>query len=163
MRATKALVAVLIGFCLTASSARAADTIAPGTKITMQNWQQYKDFMPQGLQTMLSGTTVWKVPADAVLEVGPTVDYPLPKSWYDAGEKYKNQTKLKKTDAGGYTLEGYQSGTPFPDYSEPDKAYKILYDLYYHYGGSIDYYQTDGYEIDRYQSAQINKSYQVFL
>ena len=128
MGAPRTLAIGLLGLCLMAQSARAADSTIPvGTRITPQNWQRYKDYMPQGLQTVLGGTTVWKVPADAVMEVGPTVDYPLPKSWYDASEKYKYQTKLKKLDTGGYTLEGYQAGTPFPDYSGPDEAYKIFY------------------------------------
>ena len=159
----RTLAAGLLGLCLIATSALAADTIPAGTKITPNNWQQYKDFMPQGLQMILGGSTVWKVPAGAVMEVGPTVDYPLPRSWYDATEKYKFQTRLKKLDSGGYTIEHYMAGTPFPDYSEPDKAYKILYNLYYHYSGSIDYYETDGYEIDRYLSDYKNVSYQVFL
>jgi Protein of unknown function (DUF1329) len=91
------------------------------------------------------------------------VDYPLPKSWYEASEKYKNQTKLVKLDTGGYSLEGYRAGTPFPDYSGPEEAYKILYNLYYHYSGSINHYESDGYELDRYLSETKSLSYQVFL
>ncbi len=156
----------LIGFVflfLMAAGAWAGSDIPAGTRITPQNWQQYKDFMPQGLQTVLAGTTVWKVPPDAVMEVGPLVDYQLPRSWYEATEKYKNQTKLVKLDTGGYTVEGYQAGTPFPDYSGPEEAYKILYNLYYHYGGAIAHYESDGYEIDRYLNGYKNLSYQVFL
>jgi hypothetical protein len=97
------------------------------------------------------------------MEVGPLVDYKLPRSWYDASEKFKNQTKLVKLPTGGYTLEGYQAGTPFADYSGPDEAYKILYNLYYHYSGSIDHYESGGYEIDRYLSEYKNLSFQVFL
>src|SRR5215469_1341838 len=156
-------VLVLLVLCVRVPFARAAETIPAGTKITPQNWQQYKDLMPQGLQTILSGTTVWKLPADAVMEVGSLVDYPLPATWYDATEKYKNQARLKKLDSGGYTIEGYQAGTPFPDYSGPDKAYKILYNLYYHYSGSINYYQSESFEIDRYLSDYVNGSFQVFL
>src|SRR5262245_20173819 len=102
----KTVAAVVVVLCLMVSSVWGADTIPVGTKITPQNWQQYKDFMPQGLQIILSGTSVWKVPADAVMEVGPLVDYRLPESWYDATEKYKNQARLRKLDNGGYTLEG---------------------------------------------------------
>jgi hypothetical protein len=154
----------LLALCLIASSARAGDdTIPPGTRITPQNWRKYKDFMPQGLQTILSGRTMWKVPADAVMEVGPLVDYPVPKGWSDATEKYKGQTRLIKLDTGGYTLEGYQAGTPFPDYSDPDSAYKILYNLYYHYGGSIAHYESTAYEIDRYINTSNSLSFQVYL
>ena len=163
MGARRLLVISFVGLLLIASSGWSADdNIPPGTKITPQNWQKYKDYMPQGLQIILSRTTLWKVPEDAVMEVGPLVDYPLPRSWYEASEKYKNQTKLVKLPTGGYTLEGYQAGTPFPDYSGPDKAYKILYDLYYHYSGSVNHYESRGYEIDRYMSEYQNSSYQVF-
>ena len=164
MGALKTLFIGLLGLCLMASFARAADdTIPVGTKITPQNWEKYKDYMPQGLQTIFRGTTVFKVLSDAVMQVGPLVDYPLPKSWYEASEKYKNQTKLVKLDTGGYTLQGYQAGTPFPDYSGPDEAYKILYNLYYHYSSSINHYESDGYELDRYLSETKNRSFQVFL
>jgi len=50
----RTLAAGLLGLCLIATSALAADTIAVGTKITPQNWQQYKDLMPQGLQVVAS-------------------------------------------------------------------------------------------------------------
>jgi hypothetical protein len=164
MGARKTLAIALLALCLMVPSARAADdTIPVGTRITPQNYQKYKDFMPQGLQIILSGTSVWKVPSDAVMEVGPLVDYRLPPSWYDASEKYKYQTKLEKLNTGGYTIEGYQAGTPFPDYSGPDEAYKILYNLYYHYGGAISHYESDGYELDRYLNIAPSLSYQVFL
>ena len=164
MGALKRLVIGLLGLCLMASLAWAAeDTIPLGTKITPQNWEKYKDYMPEGMQTIFRGSTVWKVPSDAVMEVGPLVDYPLPKSWYNASEKYKNQTKLVKLASGGYTIEGYQSGTPFSDYSGPDEAYKILYNLYYHYGGAIAHYESSSYEIDRYLNNAPGLSYQVFL
>ena len=29
--------------------------IPPGTKITMQNWQQYKQFMPEGMVALFEG------------------------------------------------------------------------------------------------------------
>jgi hypothetical protein len=164
MRALKTLVVGLFVLSVMVSAARAADdTIPPGTRITAQNWQKYKDFMPRGLQTILSGTTQFKVPSDFAMEVEPLVDYPLPKSWYDASEKYKNQAKLVKLPTGGYTIEGYRAGTPFPDYSGDGEAYKILYDLYYHYGGSIARYESDGFEIDRYLNSARNLSYQVYL
>jgi hypothetical protein len=44
-----------------------------GTKITTQNWQQYKAFLPLGMQKLFAGVYSWKIPSDAVLEVGPTI------------------------------------------------------------------------------------------
>ena len=51
----------------------------PGTVITMQNWQQYKDVMEQGLQILFSGQYFWKFPADFQMEICQTHDFPLPK------------------------------------------------------------------------------------
>ena len=36
------------------ASADSSDTIAPDTKITLQNWQNYKTFLPIGVQAMFS-------------------------------------------------------------------------------------------------------------
>jgi hypothetical protein len=44
-----------------------------GTKITTQNWQQYKAFLPLGMQKLFAGVYYWKIPPEAVLEVGPAV------------------------------------------------------------------------------------------
>ena len=52
-----------------------------GTKITTQNWQQYKNFLPLGMQKLFAGIYYWKIPPDAVLEVGPAVHDFLLKSW----------------------------------------------------------------------------------
>lgn len=150
----KKLMLGLVGLSLIASAAWAADAkgpaIAPGTVITAQNWQHYKDFMPIGLQTILQGNTVWKLPPDCEMDVGPTVDYPLPESYWDATEKYKNQTRLVRLSTGGYTIQGYHAGAPFPDYSGPDAGYKILYNVYYHYPGVVEYNIGFGDQIDRY-------------
>src|SRR6185437_16755963 len=37
-------------------------TIAPGTHINAQNWQQYKDFMPVGMQQLWAGKSFWHLP-----------------------------------------------------------------------------------------------------
>src|ERR1700739_3278738 len=36
-----------------------SQTIPPGTKITLQNWKQYKNFMPVWLQAAYSGDYHW--------------------------------------------------------------------------------------------------------
>jgi len=147
-----------------AQAMAAPATIPPGTRINAQNWQQYKDFFPEGIQVVLSGNhPVWKLPADWEIDVGPTIEYPLPKSFLQATEKYSGQARLKKLDNGAYTIENYTAGTPFPEISGPDAAYKLLYDQYYHYSGAMDYYASTGYEIDRYGNKTTNESYQVYL
>ena len=74
-----------------ASSAQPDDAIAPGTRITMQNWQTFKQFMPDGMVALFQGTYFWKMPADVSMEVGPTVTYPLPKNYLEATAKYSSQ------------------------------------------------------------------------
>jgi hypothetical protein len=102
------LVATL-ALCLSVMPARAAQLDQPplpvGTTITMSNWQKYQSYMPQGIIEMWSGRHPWKLPADAAMEVGPTVEYPNPKWWYEATEKYKGQTRLVK-----WTPAAIQSG-----------------------------------------------------
>src|SRR5690348_13025015 len=58
-----------------------SETIAPGTHINMQNWQQYKKFMPVGLWVLFGGNQHWKLPANAELEVGAPTHIPLPKKY----------------------------------------------------------------------------------
>src|ERR1700736_3553623 len=50
-------------------------TIPPGTKITMQNWQQFKQFMPVGMIALFEGKYYWKMPSDVEIDVGPTVNH----------------------------------------------------------------------------------------
>src|SRR5580698_1445532 len=75
------------------ASPASGDTIPPGTAITMANWQNFKQFMPDGMVALFEGTYSWKMPADVRMEVGPTVLHPLPKNYLDATEKYSNQVK----------------------------------------------------------------------
>lgn len=156
---------VLLTIGVSAAQVMAAPaTIPPGTKINAQNWEQYKDFFPEGIQVVLSGKhPVWKLPPDWEVDVGPTIDYPLPKSFLEASEKYNGQARLKKLDNGAYTIENYTAGIPFTDISGPDAAYRLLYDQYYHYSGAMNYYRSTGHEVDRYGNRTSLDSYQVYL
>src|SRR5215471_1857749 len=73
----------LILLALPAAAQEPAPLVQPplpvGTKITQQNWQQYKSYMPQGLIEILGGTHPWRLPPDFVMEVGPNREYPNPK------------------------------------------------------------------------------------
>src|SRR5579859_6973999 len=62
-------------------AADSPDTIPPGTKINMSNWQNYKKFMPVGLWTLWEGKQFYKLPPEAELVVGPTTSIPLPKKY----------------------------------------------------------------------------------
>jgi hypothetical protein len=69
-------------------AASATDLIPSGTSITMQNWQLYKQFMPDGMVALFEGKYFWKMPADVEMEVGPTVIHPLPSGYIEATEKF---------------------------------------------------------------------------
>ena len=117
----------------TGTAPAAGDTIAPGTTITGQNWQQYQQFMPDGMVALFQGKYFWKIPPDVQMEVGPTVIHPLPKTYMEATEKYSAQVKLVDLPDGGLTLSGYQGGIPFPSPAEPHQGWKVLANLWYRY------------------------------
>ena len=111
----------------------AGDSIPLGTSITMQNWQQYQQFMPEGMAAFFQGKYFWKMPSDVEMEVGPTVIHPLPKGYVEATEKYSGQVKVVELPDGGLTLTGYQGGIPFPNPAEPHRGWKVLANLWYRY------------------------------
>jgi hypothetical protein len=113
--------------------ASAAGGIPDGTRITVQNWQQYRQFMPDGMAAFFEGRYFWKMPADVAMDVGPTMIHPLPKGYVEATEKYASQVKIVELPGGGLTLEGYQGGIPFPNPQEPHKGWKILANLWFRY------------------------------
>ena len=108
-------------------------TIPPGTVITTSNWQQFRDFMPDGMAALFEGKYLWKMPADVEMDVGPTLINPLPKGYLDATERYSNQVKLIELLDGGLTISGYQGGIPFPEPAEPHRGWKILANFWYRY------------------------------
>ena len=86
-----------------------------GTKITTQNYQQYKAVLPLGMIKLFEGQYFWKIPPDAVLEVGPThLGSRLP-SFQAATEKYSSQVEVKLLPNGHYQLLNFHGGVPFPN------------------------------------------------
>jgi hypothetical protein len=108
-------------------------SVPPGTTITMQNWQSFKQYMPDGMVAMFEGRSAWKMPDDVVMEVGPPLEYPLPKNYLEATEKYSSQIKIIELPDGGLTLKGYRGGVPFPTPQDPHKGWKVLANLWYRY------------------------------
>jgi len=92
----------------------------------MQNWQQYQQFMPDGMAALFQGKYFWKMPADVKMDVGPTLIHPLPKGYVEATEKYSAQTKVVAMPDGGLTLTGYQGRIPFPNAADPHQGLKVL-------------------------------------
>jgi hypothetical protein len=111
------------------------DSIPVGTQITIGNWDKYQRFMSVGLRSLMSQKYFWKVPAEAVLEVAPTVKIGLPRKYREDTEKYRNQVKLVPQGSGGYSVSGYVAGLPFPDIDpkDPLAGVKLIYDNYYNY------------------------------
>jgi hypothetical protein len=114
-------------------SATAANPIPPGTVITMANWSNYRQFMPDGMIALFDQKYFWKMPPDVRMEVGPVVMHPLPKTYVEATEKYANQVKLIELPNGGLTLQGYRGGMPFPNPADPHKGWKVLSNVWYRY------------------------------
>ena len=106
--------------------------------ITMSNWQQYKQFMPLGMQKLFEGVYFWKMPSDVSMEIGPAVyNTFLPKTWVEATEKYGSQTEVGILPNGHYVLKNYHGGTPFPNPQEPNKGWKILANVFWAYVPSV--------------------------
>ncbi len=54
----------------------------------MENWRNYRQFMPDGMIGLFEGKYFWKMPQDIKMELGPAIIYPLPKGYREITEKY---------------------------------------------------------------------------
>jgi len=115
--------------------ADSAATIAPGTRITLENWTKYRRFMPIGMQALFSGHYAWKIGSgpEYAMEVGPTIPIPLSRKYRADTEKYSGKVRLKQVSSGGYTVENYVAGVPFPNPTEPELGIKLMYDVWFPY------------------------------
>jgi Protein of unknown function (DUF1329) len=107
--------------------------IAPGTRITIANWQNYQKYMPLGMIDLFKGTYFWQIPQDVEIDVGPMVSYPLPHFYVGATEKNSGQVRVVHLADGNNDIANYTGGEPFPSPQEPDKGYKLLTDLWFAY------------------------------
>src|ERR1700752_851000 len=69
------------------------DTIPIDTKIAMQNWQQYRQFMPDGMIALFEGKYFWKMPAAGEMNSAPPRAFAPPPGYIAATEKYGRQTR----------------------------------------------------------------------
>jgi Protein of unknown function (DUF1329) len=117
------------------TSAGSNDRIPEGTRITLQNWHQYQRFMPVGMQAMFSGTYFFKIGSqpEYSIDVGPTIHIPLSKKYQSDTEQYSNQVRLRKVETGGYTIDNYMAGVPFPNPTGPETGTKVMYDVWFPY------------------------------
>jgi Protein of unknown function (DUF1329) len=127
------------------------DTIAPGTVINMQNWQQYKKFLPVGLWTIIRGEQFYKVPPDFQMVTAANQHIALPKKYLQDTEKYSSQVSLEPNSYGGLSPKGYVAGVPFPNPGGPNAGMEIVYNEYYAYiPYLITTYAKLGFSEDKY-------------
>ena len=132
--------------------ASSSETIPPGTKITVQNWQQYRRFMPMWLQAAFRGDYHWHIGPgpEFTIDVEATKSWPLPKKFLEDTEKFKDQVQLEKTSWGGYLIKGYTAGVPFPNPSEPNMAVKLMYNGWLPFRPFVSRYVTLDYIVDHF-------------
>ena len=147
------------------ASAASMDSIPDGTKITVANWQQYKRFMPIGMQAVFAGAYNWKLDAspDSTVVVGPTIFTPQPKQFLSDTEKYSNQMQLVKLPQGSYTVKGYVAGLPFPNPAEPDLGAKVYFNAYYEYRPFISWYSDLGWQVDSYRNVSLSDTESILF
>lgn len=137
-----------------AADADSSGTIPPGTVIDFSNWQKYQDFMTVGMVTLFKGDHFWSFPKNAAMVVGPTLPIGRPKLYIENTEKYGNQTRMVRLSDGGYTVQNYTAGAPFPDplsEKNPDLiGQEIHYDAYYRPQARTEYAANCTTAVDRY-------------
>jgi len=158
VRTARAAVAFDASAYAALASADSKSTIPDGTRITIANWQQYKQFMPIGMQAVFAGSYNWKLDAspDSTVVVGPTIFAPQPKQFLSDTEKYSSQMKLIKLPQGSYTVKGYVAGIPFPNPAEPDVGAKVYFNAYYEYRPFISWYSDLGWQVDSYRNVSLS-------
>jgi hypothetical protein len=114
-----------------------AEGIPVGTKITIQNWRQYKQFMSDGMVALFEGKYAFKMPNDVEIDVGAPIHVVRPSTYREATEKYSGQVRVVHLPNGHNDVANYVAGEPFPDPRGPDKGYEILADVWYGYGPHI--------------------------
>jgi hypothetical protein len=142
------------GIYTSMAEASSSATVAPGTTITLQNWEQYKQFMPVSLLAGYGQKYGWKIGSDPKFNivVGPTIHEAVFKQLRENTEKYAGQAKLRKVATGGYTLDGYVAGVPFPKPDGELKASQIFYNTWTYYFPSFTYFDDISCQIDRFRN-----------
>src|ERR1700693_5282490 len=127
-------------------------TISADAKITAANWQNYQQFMSEGMIALFEGTHFWRVPSDLEIELGPTIPIPLPREYLHDTERFSDRVKLTKLSTGGYVPEGYVAGVPFPHPLTGDPALigqRIFWNTYYRYQPRVQGAPNFSYTLDR--------------
>ena len=126
--------------------------IRPGTKVTTENWQNYRQFMSEGMIALFEGSHFWHMPKDVVIEVGPTTPIPLPERYLQDTQHYAGKVELVKLPTGGYVPGGYVAGLPFPDPLKGDPSLigeRIFWNSFYRYQPRVQGAPGFSYSVDR--------------
>jgi hypothetical protein len=126
--------------------------IRPGTKVTTENWQNYRQFMSEGMIALFEGSHFWHMPKDVVIEVGPTTPIPLPERYLQDTRNYAGKVELMKLPTGGYVPGGYVAGLPFPDPLKGDPSLigeRIFWNSFYRYQPRVQGAPNFSYSVDR--------------
>jgi hypothetical protein len=102
-----------------------------GTKITINNWQQYKAFLPFGMVKLFQKQYQWQMPDDVEIDRGPARYGNLPKTWLDTTEKYGAQDTVEVLPNGHFKINNYHEGVVFPNPQEPHKGFKKLAKVFF--------------------------------
>jgi len=134
------------------ADADSPETIPPGTKITLQNWQKYKKFMQMWTQAAYSGKYKWHVGSEPeyTVEVGPTHHFPMDRQFIQDTEKYGGQAQLIPLSTGGFSWKHYVAGIAFPKPAEPNLAAKLAYDTWANFRPKIMDFHAWNWLVDQY-------------
>ena len=102
--------------------ASSAATIAPGTKITLQNWTKYRQFMPIGMQALFSGNYTWKIGAgpEYTIEVGPPLTSRSPEGTWPTQRSTAARSASRRYRPAATQLRITLQEYPFPGPLSPN-------------------------------------------
>jgi hypothetical protein len=144
--------AVALSSGLASAAGEEAATIPPGTKVTQKNWEQYQQFMSEGMKAVFKGDHFWKFPDNIEINIGPTVPIPLPSFFKDATEKNVGKTQIVPVN-GGFVADPYATGLPFPNPLKGDPAQagqRIFWDLWYRFHPRVEEAPNCSYVLDQF-------------
>ncbi len=148
-----AVIGLLAGGGGLAVAGEAGTPPPPGTKVTQANWQQYQQFMTEGMKAVFKGDHFFKFPSNVEIDIGPTVPIPLPSFFRDATEKNANKTQIVSAPSGGFVADPYTTGLPFPDPLKGDPAQtgqRIFWDEWYRFHPRVEAAPNCSYVLDQF-------------
>jgi hypothetical protein len=114
--------------------------IAEGTIINSTNIDQYEGYLPSYMCRFVKDG--WNIIDPVTIHVKGFTENLPPDNFMKASEENKGKVKLLPNDL----IENYESGFPFPDPQEPNKALKIMWNLYYRWRGD-DFSYPGGFPV----------------